>query len=381
MDRLRRALVVANTDWFVARFMAGFLAAHVRAGIAVTAATPAGPHVERLREAGLEWAHIPISRGRGSPAGNLAAAAAIRRLVRRLQPDLLHLVTAKPVLLGAVALPPSGSPAVVNVLPGLGRPFSSRGLPAALERRVLRWGARRALARPRALLVFHQPADQQIILGETPTLVPRSRVIPGWGLDPDGFRRPRAEAGPPQVVMVSRMLWSKGVADFVAMAGRCRAACDARFILVGSPDPGHPDRVPLQQLEAWREAGAVEWWGHRDDIPEVLAQAALLVLPSRYGEGVPQALIEAAAAGVPIVASDLPGCRAVVEEGLNGQLVPPGDVDGLAQAVLRMLGDAEVRAAMGAQGMRLARERFAVEAILARYVDAYRALELAWPEG
>ena len=165
------------------------------------------------------------------------------------------------------------------------------------------------------------------------------------------------------------------------MAGRCRAAGDARFILVGEPDPGHPDRVPIQQLEALQEAGAVEWWGHRDDIPEVLAQAALLVLPSRYGEGVPQALIEAAAAGVPIVTSDLPGCRAVVGHEVNGRLVPPGDVDGLAHAVLGMLGDAHMRAAMGAQGMRLARERFTVEAILARYVDAYRALGLAWPEG
>lgn len=381
MGRLRRLLVVANTDWFVAQFMSAFLAEHVRAGLEVTAATPAGPHLERLRRSGLAWQPLPISRGRGSPVSNLATAWGLRRLARRLQPDLIHLVTAKPVLLGALVLPRGDGPAVVNVLPGLGRPFSSGGALAALERRLVRWGAHRALARPRALLITHQPADRQAILGGSPALLPRSRVIPGWGIDVEGFRRARAEARPPLVVMVSRMLWSKGVDDFVQIAGRCRAAGEARFALVGAPDPGHPDRVPERQLEAWRAAGAVEWWGARDDIPEILAQASLLVLPSRYGEGVPQVLIEAAAAGLPVVATDLPGCRAAVEDGQNGRLAPPGDVAGLAQAVRSLLDDEVLRRRMGERGVQLARERFAVTAILARYREAYAALGLDWQEG
>jgi glycosyltransferase involved in cell wall biosynthesis len=175
------------------------------------------------------------------------------------------------------------------------------------------------------------------------------------------------------------MLWSKGVEDYVKAAQICRENSGARFVLVGDPDLGNPAPVPTEQLEAWNRTGWVEWWGHRDDIPEVLAQAAILVLPSRYGEGVPQALIEAAAMGIPIVASDLPGCREVVEHGVNGLLVPPGDIRRLVEAILGLLRDPDLRRRMGKQGRELARQQFAVDRIAEQYREVYRVLGLKGP--
>ena len=376
---LRKMLVVANTDWFIANFMSSFLQAHIRGGIDVVAASPTGSHSAELRKAGIRWIELPMSRGRGSVRSNLATMATIRRLQRKLGSDLIHFVTAKPVVLGNLALSVKAAPRIVNVLPGLGHAFSTRGASAWIYRQVLLWGVRRAAAQPGALTVFHQQADQERMLGSGGRAI--SRLIPGWGVDLTRFSQVAQTQDPPLVVMVSRMLWSKGVGDYVEAAQICRAVTSARFVLVGDPDMGNPAPVPTGQLEVWHQAGAIEWWRHRDDIPEILARASVLVLPSRYGEGVPQALIEAAAMGVPIVASDLAGCREVVEDGKNGWLVPPGDVGGMADAVLSLLRDSGLRQQMGAQGRELARQRFAVDQILGQYGEAYRTLGLEWPGG
>lgn len=377
MTNLRRMLVVANTDWFIANFMSPFLTAHVRAGIEVIAASPSGVHGAELSRRGIRWEQIPMSRGRGSLRDNLATIASIRRRWREAEPDVTHFVTAKAVVLGNLALIAERSPRLINVLPGLGHAFSSRGLSSAVDRRMLHWGVGRAAARPGSMTVFHQQADEARMLGRSPADRGRTRIISGWGIDLARFSPVSVRQGPPLVVMVSRMLWAKGVEDFVKAAQICRDSYSgARFVLVGDPDLGNPGPVPTQQLEVWNRIGWVEWWRHRDDIPQVLAQASILVLPSRYGEGVPQALIEAAAMAIPIVASDLPGCREVVEDGRNGILVRPGDIQALAQAVLRLARDPELRRRMGRQGREIAQQRFGVDRIVAEYVDVYKGLAL-----
>ncbi len=377
MIALRKMLVVANTDWFLANFMSAFLSRHTQAGVEVVAASPGGPYIHDIRRAGLGWVEIPMSRGRGSARGNLASISAIRRLLREVQPDLAHFVTAKAVVLGDLAMPADDRRRAINVLPGLGHAFVTRGLTGAIDRSVMRWGVRRAAVRPQSLMVFHQEADRQMMLGASGQLRRASRIIPGWGVDLTRFTLVGRGQHPPLVVMVSRMLWSKGVAEFVEAARLCRESTDARFILVGDPDPGNPGPVPPPQLQAWQRSGAVEWWGHRDDIPEILSQASLVVLPSMYGEGVPQSLIEASAARLPVVASDVPGCREIVKDGVNGLLVQPGAIVELAGAIRSLLADPTLRAEMGRRGREIAQERFSIPGILAQYVSAYRELGLA----
>ena len=179
--------------------------------------------------------------------------------------------------------------------------------------------------------------------------------------------------------MVSRLLRDKGVREFVEAASLVRKVRDdIVFTLVGAPDEGNPTSVPTEQVRSWVAEGLVEWWGHREDVAEVLAGSHVAVLPTYYGEGVPKTLLEAAACGRPIVATDVPGCREVVHHGGNGLLVPARDARALAGAITALADDPARRAAMGAEGRRRAETEFAAERIHAETLRVYeRALAAA----
>lgn len=376
---LGRMVVSANTDWFVAQFMRRFLEAHVARGIRVLVMTPQGPHLGDLKAAGLDWAEMPMARGHGSPANSVRVLQALSAGRRAFKPDITHYVTLKPVLLGGSALMSTGYGSEVFVLPGLGHPFSVGGPLSWAERQLIRVGVRRLPHRRRAHIVFHQDSDRRRMMGGA-SPDGRSSVIPGWGIDLDRFNPgARERSGTPMVVMVSRMLRTKGVNEFVEAARICRKHIAVRFVLIGAPDPGNPASLSASALASLADSGEVEWWGHRTDIAEILREASVAVLPTRYAEGVPQFLIESAASGLPILASDVPGCREVVEHGGNGRLVPPGDVEMTAQSILDILGSSALRQEMSARGRRLAESRFSLAAILEAYSAVYDRLGFHMP--
>jgi len=198
------------------------------------------------------------------------------------------------------------------------------------------------------------------------------RLIRGSGVDLDRFKASDLPPGRPMVLLMSRMLWDKGVGEFVDAARTAEErGADARFVLVGDPDPENPAAIPRETLQRWSDSGVVEWWGQRSDAPALLAQARVVVLPS-YREGLPKVLLEAAASGRPMIATDVPGCREVVEPGVTGQLVPARDAAGLAEAMLGLLADPERCRQMGTQARRLAEREFGVEAVVSRTLAVYR---------
>lgn len=175
-------------------------------------------------------------------------------------------------------------------------------------------------------------------------------------------------------MLASRMLWDKGVGEFVEAAQRLRFTHpQVRFVLVGAPDPGNPASVPEGRLRSWAAEGTVEWWGHREDMAAVLAQASVVVLPS-YGEGLPKVLLEAAACGRPLVGSDAPGCREIVRDRLNGLLVPPRRVEELEHAIARLIDTPEWRRRLGAAGRELVVREFAEEIVVQKTFEVYREL-------
>jgi glycosyltransferase involved in cell wall biosynthesis len=177
------------------------------------------------------------------------------------------------------------------------------------------------------------------------------------------------------VLMACRLLWTKGVGEFVTAAEALRAGgISARFVLAGEPDPSHPSSIPLRMIEQWHQAGHLEWVGCRHDMPALISQSHIVCLPSSYGEGVPRILIEAAACGRPIVASNSPGCREVVRHGENGLLIPTGDVAALVAAITRLLHDAQLRSAMGKRGREIAIAEFSMEQTREANLAVYRAL-------
>jgi glycosyltransferase involved in cell wall biosynthesis len=197
-----------------------------------------------------------------------------------------------------------------------------------------------------------------------------TEVIMGSGVDLELFRPSPQPPGNPIVMLPSRLLWNKGVAEFVAAADDLTSTgVRARFVLVGDTDEGSPSAIPRSQLAEWNDSGSIEWWGKMSNMQQVLQQASIVCLPS-YREGLPKVLIEAAACGRPIVTTDVPGCRDVVQHYVNGMLVPAKNADVLALTIRVLLGNLELRVRMGDAGRKIAAhfsQDVVIEKTLARY--------------
>jgi glycosyltransferase involved in cell wall biosynthesis len=341
------------------------------AGFEVHVASPAGDTADQLSAEGFLFHAIPLSRSSVNPAREVVAIAALFRVYRRIQPDLIHHLRLKPVLYGTLAARLAGVPAVVNVLTGLGYLFTGNGRSVRFLRPLVMLACRVAFWHPNQRLVFQNPDDCAIFLRSGILPVEKTLLIKGSGVDTDRFS-PRPEPpGPPVVMLASRMLWDKGVKEFVQAARTLRAAgFKARFVLVGDTDPGNPSAIPTERLRKWNERGFVEWWGPRSDMPEVLGQAHIVCLPS-IREGLPRILIEAAACGRALVTTDVPGCREVVRNGDNGLLVPIRHASSLVWAFRLLLENADLRQSMGARSRERALREFNRDLVVGQMLSLY----------
>jgi glycosyltransferase involved in cell wall biosynthesis len=225
--------------------------------------------------------------------------------------------------------------------------------------------------RPHSRLILQTDHDRRIIetLGVKPETI---TVIRGAGVDLREFQPSPEPGGKPVVLLACRLLWDKGVGDFVEAARRLHErGLAARFILVGQPDPDNPRSIAARQIDAWQKEGHIEWWGHRSDMPSVFAASTLVCLPTVYGEGVPKALIEAAACARPLVATDLPGCREIVRHNDNGLIVPAHDPAALADAIESLLADRQRRMQMGQRSRAIAEAEFGIKSVVDQTLSVY----------
>jgi glycosyltransferase involved in cell wall biosynthesis len=365
--------VVNSADFFLSHRLSLAIAAS-EGGYEVHVATPTSDSVELLAGHGFAYHPVRMHRQGMRLWSEVLSLACLVRLYLRVQPTLVHHVTIKPVLYGGFAARIARVPAVVSALTGLGYLFSQTQPRKSLVRHVVKLGLRVSLAHRNIRVVFQNPDDQQFFVEERLLRAGDSVLIRGSGVNMSEFVPRPIGGGEPIVVLASRMLWDKGLKEFVEAAERLKQdGVAARFVLVGKSDPGNPAAVPVEQLEEWDRRGAVEWWGHRKDMPEVLAKAQAVCLPTYYGEGVPKVLIEAAAAGRPIVTTDAPGCREIVRDKENGLLVPPRNVSLLVTALRRLIEDPDLCTAYGMRGRQIAEAEFSlgrvVEETLAIYAE------------
>jgi glycosyltransferase involved in cell wall biosynthesis len=301
----------------------------------------------------------------------LIEVLALWRLYRRERPDLVHHVALKPVIFGAMAAWLARVPGQVNAVAGMGWLFTTTSGIVRLVRPVIRWMLGRLLNRPHSLTIVQNPEDR-ILLERAGVSAKRLRLIRGAGVDVQIFFPVAPPPEPVRIVLVARMLWDKGVGEFVEAARiLSESGANARFVLVGDPDPANPASVPESTLLSWNGQNGVEWWGRREDMPSVLQSAHIACLPS-YREGLPKTLLEAAATGLPIVTTDAPGCREVVRDGINGFLVPVRDSVALAAALKRLIDDAVLRRSMGEQSRLRAETEFGLETVIAQTLETYR---------
>ncbi len=363
-----KLLFVVTEDWYFVSHRLPLAVAARAAGLDVAVATRAGRQADVIRNAGIRLIPFTLSRRGGNP---LREVIALWRLYRRERPDLVHHVALKPVMFGALAAWLARVPAQVNAVAGLGWLFTSSGRIVRLVRPALRWMLARLLNRPHSLTIVQNPEDKAL-LERSGVSAARLRLIRGAGVDVQIFYPVMPPSGPVCIVLVARMLWDKGVGEFVEAACRLTGAgVSARFVLVGDPDPANPASVPESTLRSWHGQHGVEWWGRREDMPAVLQAAHIACLPS-YREGLPKSLLEAAACGLPIVTTDAPGCREVVRDGVNGLLVPVRDAAALAAALRKLIDDAELRRRMGEQSRLRAETEFGQETVIKQTLAIYR---------
>jgi glycosyltransferase involved in cell wall biosynthesis len=370
----RRLLYLFNDAGFFLSHRLPVARGAVAAGYEVHVATPGGPATGDVEALGFPHHPIALTRRGVHPALELRALVRLAALSRRLRPALVEHATIKPVLYGGLASRLAGSPPSVMWMTGLGFIFIATGRRAAAARATLAAGYRVALGSARTRVIFENPDDRDLFISDRLVAAGRARLIRGAGVDMEQFRPSAEEPGVPVVAFVARMLRDKGLAEFVAAAKALRGGgVRARFVLVGGADPGNPAGVSEGELRAWQEEGAVEWWGHQRDMPGIFRRAHLVCLPS-YREGLPKALVEAAAAGRAIVATDVPGCREVVRHEWNGLLVPPRDAVPLAAALGRLIADPAERSRMAARGRAWVQERFSVAHVVRETLAVYDEL-------
>lgn len=370
-----RILFVVNVDWFFLSHRLPIARAAREAGAEVIVAAGDTGRGEEIEREGLTFVPLGISRGGTHVAQEAKTILQLVQLYRRLRPALVHHVTIKPILYGSLAARLVPGAGAVNAISGLGYVFSADAKAGRL-RSLVHPLYRLALRNPNSRTIFQNPDDMEYCVSAGLLESRQATLIRGSGVDCSHFAPSDVPPGPPLVVLPSRMLWDKGVGEFVEAARLLRRSHpDARFALVGGADPDNPKAVPEAQLRSWtEEANGVEWWGFRSDMAEILRDSSIVVLPSRYPEGVPKCLIEAAAAGRPIVATNTPGCREIVRDGENGILVPPGDAGSLAAAIGSLLDDPARRDRFGRYGRTLVEREFAEEIVVEQTMRLYAEL-------
>ena len=296
------------------------------------------------------------------------------RLYRQQRPDIVHHISIKPVLYGSFAARLTRVPWIVNALTGLGYVFVSKDFLARLLRPLVRGAFRLLLNRGNSRAVLQNHDDVRLLTAAGALEEKYVVVIRGSGVDLERFTpRPEPEE-PPVILLASRMLRDKGLAEFVEAARALREAGeDVRFVLVGDSDPENPASVSDAQLAHWCDEQTVEWWGRREDMPNVLAQAHVVCLPS-YREGLPKVLLEAAAVGRALVATDVPGCREIVRNGDNGLLVPVRDAKALAWAFRELISKPKQRRRMGVRSREIACAEFSIQRVVAATLAVYEGL-------
>jgi glycosyltransferase involved in cell wall biosynthesis len=374
----RRLLFVVNdTAFFVSHRLPVAVAAR-EAGFAIDLAALDAGYIDDIRAQGITYHPVAVDRTGINPLRDVRLLCQLLRLIKAIRPTLMHTVTIKPVLYGGIAARLLGVPSLVSAVSGLGLVFQGGDRRTALVRSGVQALYRLALGHKNSCAIFQNPDDCRHMVEAG--LVPREHtvLIRSSGVDTAVFQPSPPPPGPPTVIMPARLLWPKGVGEFVEAARLLReGGLAVQMVLVGEPPVHNRASVTRSMIETWVEQGLIEWWGYRSDMAQVYAQSHIVCLPSFYGEGVPRVLIEAAASGRPIVTTDIPGCREAVEHGVNGLLVPPRAPAVLAEALGTLARDPELRAQMGRRGRARAVAEFSLDRVVAATLAVYERLAAA----
>ena len=370
-----KLIFLVTEDWYFWAHRLPQARAARDAGFQVAVATRVDAHGDLIRSEGFALYPLTWRRGSTNPFEGLRAISEIAKLYREKRPAIVHHVSQKSILIGSIAARLAGVRCIVNAFTGLGFLFTVD----TRRTRAIRGGIgqilRRIAARPGVRFLVENPEDASVLTRLR--IVPEAKLtlIRGSGVDLGRYDVLPEPVGPIVIGCAARMLRIKGIADVVAAFRLLKQrGSEARLLLAGAPDAENPAAVSKHELEAWAAEPGVTWLGHVDDVRAMWAKAHVAVLASQGGEGIPMTLMEAAACGRPLIATDVPGCREVVRPEETGLLVPRGDIPALADAFERMAADAEFRRRCGAAARQRVADGLDAASVGRQTVAVYREL-------
>ena len=369
-----KILYVITEDWF---FHSHFLdrAKYIAAsGGTVGVATRFSIHEDELKDLGFELYPINFSRRGLNPITEFVTALKLRKVVRRFKPDIAHNVALKPVVTGTFGELLGRQGVVINALVGMGYIFTSTDTRASVVKPILSRILKSLLRSKPVHVVIENPDDLKSLVDDGFVRPGTISLIRGAGVDLNAFPFHPEVAGPVVVTLVSRILRDKGVLEFIEAASQLQAKIpEVIFQIVGEPDPGNPSAISQSEIDSWASLPNVKYLGRRSDIAHILQGSHIVCLPS-YREGLPKSLLEALSSGRPIITTDVPGCREVCDDGVNGLLIPARDSLALSNAIEKLVLNPESRKAMGRAGRLRAESEFSNAIVCAQTLDLYRRL-------
>lgn len=375
-----KILLFANTDWYLYNFRLSLAKKLRDLGCEVVLVSPSGKYGAKLSALGFRWIPFDFSNKGMNPFAELAVLARLIQLYRNERPNLVHQFTIKCVLYGSIAAYVAGRIPTVNAITGLGHVFTDAGIKMRLLKPIVKSLYRIIFSLNRAKLrvIFQNTEDSAFFTQNG--LVPEylTQVIRGSGVDCKQFSPISPVTveghGRVNVLFASRMLREKGIFELADAVRLLKAKnIDIKLVLAGDVYPGNPSSLTEGEITEICSDSSMQYVGHRDDIRQLLTECDIVVLPS-YREGTPRILIEAAAMEKPIVATKIAGCIGLVEDGVNGLLVPVGDAASLAAALEKLVKNRGLRKTMGKAGRKIVLAEFSEEIVLQKTLDVYRQL-------
>lgn len=369
---LMKLLFIVNVDWFFISHRLPIALAAIENGYEVHLACGITDRKSELEALGIVVHPLSISRSGTSLLKELNVIKEMNAVVKQLSPDVVHLVTIKGAVYGGLVTRFKNIKVRVTSISGLGFVFIDKGVKARILRFLVTKLYRIALNSPNTKVIFQNENDKSIFIENNIIKPEQSLIIRGSGVDLETYKYLPEPTGEKVIMFLARLLKDKGLVEFCdAAIALKKSGFQGRFVLVGDIDLHNPNSITQSELDHYIKVGAVEHWGFSNKVAETIAKSHIMVLPS-YREGLPKSLIEAAACGRVVITTDVPGCRDAITPNVTGILIQLKSSEAIADAVLFLCKNNEMRIEMGRKGRELAEMCFDIEGVIDTHLNLYK---------
>lgn len=363
-----KIILSATTSWNLYNSRLGLALALKENGHEVILLSPYDEFARYLEDAGFRWVNLPLKPRGKNIFRELYSILFMVFFYLREKPNLVNHFTPKGVIYGSIAARLAGIKPIFNTITGLGVVFSEQSDSRLRKFVTILY----KIALVDTTIIFQNKDNHRLFLDLRIGSAHRYHLISGSGVDMNRFKSSPEPDGIPVIILPSRLVEEKGIRYFVEASRILKLQeVEARFVLVGKPEDDQPTSIPLAEITDWVNEGVIEWWGWHDDMSKIYPLSHIVCLPTYYMEGIPKSLLEAGACGRALIATDVPGCREVIRDGENGTLVKPRDARSLANAIEKLVKDAELRKRMGEESRKIIAETFSMEKVIAGYFSIY----------